>query len=37
MVEAANLQSLVNLEYWWVGAEIQDSEKKRMKCCEVRC
>ena len=37
MVEAAGLQSLASLEYRWVGAEIQDAEMKRMKCCEVRC
>ena len=37
MVEAAGLQSLASLEYWWVGAEIKNAEMKRMKCCEVRC
>ena len=37
MVEAASLQSLASLEYWWVGAGIQDAEMKKMKCCEVRC
>ena len=36
MVEAAGFQSLASLEYWWVGAEIQDAEMKRMKCYEVR-
>ena len=34
MAEAAGLQSLASLEYWLVGAEIQDAEMKRMKCCE---
>ena len=37
MAEAAGLQSLASLEYGWVGAEIQDAEMKRVKCCEVRC
>ena len=36
MVEAACLQSLESLKYWWVGAEIQDAEMKKMKSCEVR-
>ena len=31
------LQSLASLKYWWVGAEIQDAEMKRMKCRGVRC
>ena len=31
MAEAAGLQSLVSLEYWWVGAGIQDAEMRGVR------